>query len=99
MPTHVARRVLEGLLRKLRRLRVKLSCKTWLLKRLAVCRWSVLVGGDSEEDVKRFLELRGVVSERWRGRGVLEEFRRSRGHGGFFVLDAYVAELDLVWCV
>ena len=81
MPTHVTTRVLEGLLRKLRRLRVKLSYKTWLLKRLAVCRWSVLVGGVPERDVERFLELRGVVSERWRGRGVLEEFKRSREHG------------------
>lgn len=60
MPTLVARRVLEGLLRK------------------------VLVGGVLEEDVERFLELRGVVSERWRGRGVLEEFRRSREHGEVF---------------
>ena len=44
----------------------------------------VLVGGVLEEDVERFLELRGVVSERWRGLGVLEEFRRSREHGEVF---------------
>lgn len=83
MPTLLVKNVSEDLLRKLRKLKVELGCRTWaeLLEKLVEHRRMILVSGVSEEDVEKFLELRDVVSERWRGRGVLEEFRRSRKHG------------------
>ena len=78
----------EDLMRELRRLKVELGCRTWaeLLEKLVRLgsREVIIIGEEDVEEVRRavseFLELRGVVAERWSGGTVLEEFRRSRRH-------------------
>ena len=89
MATILVKGVPDEVLKELKRLKVELGCRTWaeLLERLVQSRQPVLLGADELErmrrGVKSFLRLREKVSRRWRGTpAVLEEFRKSRGHGG-----------------
>ena len=81
MPTLLIKNVPEELMRKLRRLKVELNCRTWaeLLEKLVNFR-SIVVERVSEDVIEEFLELRDVVTKRWGKGEVLEEFRRARGH-------------------
>jgi Fe-S cluster biosynthesis and repair protein YggX len=77
----------DELLKELKRLKVELGCRTWaeLLAKLVESR-TILLNEDRLEEmrigVRGFLKLRDVVSSKWVGHPtVLEETRRSRGHG------------------
>jgi len=90
MPTLLIKNVNEKLLKKLKRLKVDLGCKTWaelleLLTKLSPKEVFTLNEKDAKnikDGVKEFLELAATTSQRWRGPpSVLEEFRKSRRHG------------------
>jgi len=88
MPTLLIKNVPHDLMRELKKLKVELGCRTWaeLLEKLVKLksREIVLIEDKDLENMKRavdeFLKLRDDVSRRWAQGGVLEEFRRARGH-------------------
>lgn len=87
MTTILIKGISEELLKKLKKLKIELECKTWaeLLEKLVESREFVFL---SEEDFKRmkegiedFLKLKEIVSKKWVGTPtVLEEFKRLRKH-------------------
>ena len=88
MATILVKNLPEDVLKELKRLKVELGCRTWaeLLSKLVASREAILLSeeklGEMRSGVQGFLELRSVVSGRWTGHPtVLEEARRSRGHG------------------
>ncbi len=90
MPTLLIKNVPEELLRELRRLKVELECRTWaeLLEKLVKRGRGGLLTLSSQEEramkeaVGEFLKLRKIVSRKWSGPSVLEEFRKARRHEG-----------------
>lgn len=87
MATILIKNVPEDLLKELKRLKVEMGCKTWaeLLAKLIRSERVVLLTEDDFENMRRgvqsFLNLRVVVSEKWRGQPtVLNDIRRSRRH-------------------
>ena len=88
MPTLLVKNVSDELMKKLRRLKVEMNCKTWaeLLEKLIELksRELVFIGEDDLENMRRaideFLDLRDIVTRMWGEGSVLEEFRKARGH-------------------
>jgi len=87
LTTILVKNIPEGLLKELKRLKAELSCRTWaeLLAKLVESERAISLGEERlveiASGVQGFLDLRNVVSRRWRGRpAVLEETRRSRDH-------------------
>lgn len=87
MATILVKNVPEDLLKELKRLKVKLGCKTWaeLLSELVTAKEIILLTEEETSQmktgVKNFLSLRGDVSSKWTGHPtVLEETRRSSRH-------------------
>jgi hypothetical protein len=86
LATILVKNVPEDVLKKLKRLKVELGCKTWadLLSELAACREPVMLSEEERNQMKKgvegFLSLRDEVSRKWKGPGVLEEIRRTRRH-------------------
>lgn len=89
MTTILVKKVPEGLLRELKRLKADLGCRTWaeLLAKLVESERTISLGEEKLKEIRTgvqgFLKLRSVVSSRWTGHpGALEETRRSRDHEG-----------------
>lgn len=87
MATILIKNVPEDLLRELKKLKAEMGCKTWaeLLAKLVRTERMILLTDDDfkkmKEGVQNFLNLRSIVSERWRGQPtVIDEIRRSRHH-------------------
>lgn len=87
MATILVKNLPEDLLKKLKRLRVELGCRTWaeLLAKLVESERIASLGEERLEEmrsgVQAFLKLRSSVSKKWLGSPmVLEETRRSRKH-------------------
>jgi hypothetical protein len=86
LATILVKNVPEDVLKKLRRLKVELGCKTWadLLSELAAYREPVTLTEEERNRMKKgiegFLSLRDEVSRKWKGPSVLEEIRRTRRH-------------------
>jgi hypothetical protein len=88
LATILVKNVPEDLLKELKRLKVELGCRTWaeLLSALVASSEAVVLNEERSEQmrkgVKNFLMLKSTVSRKWTGHPtVLEETRRSRGHG------------------
>jgi len=86
MTTILIKNLPEEVLKELKRLKVELGCKTWaelLTKLIEPERMIILTREKLDEmskGVRGFLELRSIVSNKWKGApSVLEEIRRSRG--------------------
>jgi hypothetical protein len=87
LATILVKNVPEDLLKRLKRLKVDLGCRTWaeLLGKLVESE-RITVLGDKElkemrTGVRGFLKLRRAVSRKWAGHpSVLEETRSSRHH-------------------
>jgi hypothetical protein len=86
MATILVKNLPEELLKKLKRLKIELECKTWasLLSELVATEEILLKeekNNETETGVQNFLNLRTTVSAKWNsGPTVLEEIRRSRKH-------------------
>jgi hypothetical protein len=87
MTTILVKNVSEGLERELRKLKATLGCRTWaeLLAKLVESESTRSLGDERLNEMKagvqNFLQLRTIVSNKWRGRpGVVEETRKSRKH-------------------
>ena len=86
MGTILVKDVPEDLLRRLKRLKAELNCRTWadLLAKLVELKESTLEEEELERmrsGVKSFLYLREAVSNKWSGSpSVLDEIRRGRRH-------------------
>jgi hypothetical protein len=86
MATILVKNVPEDVLKKLKRLKVELGCKTWaeLLTQLATSSEAPIVTEEERRRMKKgvegLLSLRAEVSRNWKGPGVLEEIRRTRRH-------------------
>jgi hypothetical protein len=86
LATILVKNVPEDVLKKLRRLKVELGCKTWadLLSELATYREPIMLSDEERNRMKQgvegFLSLRDGVTRKWKGPSVLEEIRRTRRH-------------------
>jgi len=86
MGTILVKNVPEDLLRRLKRLKAELNCRTWadLLAKLVELKESTLEEEELERmrsGVKSFLDLREAVSNKWSGSpSVIDEIRRGRRH-------------------
>jgi hypothetical protein len=86
MTTILVKNLPEELLKKLKRLKVELGCKTWadLLSELVSSEETLLnedLNSKTETGIKNFLNLKNAVSTKWNNNPtVLEETRRSRRH-------------------
>ena len=89
MATILVKNIPEDVLKKLKRLKVELGCKTWadLLSELAARREPVTLSEEERNKMKKgvegFLSLKEEVSRKWKGPGVLEEIRRTRRHESY----------------
>ncbi len=86
MATLLVKNLPEEVLKELKKLKVELGCRTWadLLTKLVEERKAFSLNEDDFERMKAgvagFLELRAVVSSKWKGPpSVIEEMRKSRG--------------------
>jgi len=90
MTTILVKNVSERLDKELRKLKAELGCRTWaeLLGKLVESERSRGPSKDRLDEmrmgVEGLLQLRTVVSSRWKGRpSVVEEMRRSRRHDAY----------------
>ena len=87
MTTILVKNVSEELERDLRKLKAALGCRTWaeLLAKLVASESSRSLSEERLTEMKlgvrEFLQLRPIVSGKWKGRpGVVDETRKSRRH-------------------
>jgi len=87
MTTILVKNVSEDLEKDLRRLKASLGCRTWadLLARLVESESSRSLSEERMAEMKlgvrEFLQLRPMVSGRWKGHpNVIDETRKSRRH-------------------
>jgi len=87
MATILIKNLPEDLLKKLKRLKIELGCRTWadLLAQLTEAREPIILSEEEMEKartgVQNFLRIRNTVSSKWIGHPTaLEETRRMRRH-------------------
>jgi hypothetical protein len=87
MATMLIKNLPEEVLKELKRLKVELGCKTWaeLLTKLIEPERTIILTREKLDEMSKgvqgFLQLRSIVSDKWKGTpSVLEEVRRSRGY-------------------
>ena len=84
--TILVKNIPEDVLKKLKRLKVELGCKTWadLLSELAASKEPMMLSEEERNQMRKgvegFLSLRNEVTRKWKGPSVLEEIRRTRRH-------------------
>jgi hypothetical protein len=87
MTTILVKNVSEELEKELRKLKASLGCRTWadLLAKLVESEGTRSVSeerlSEMKTGVREFLQLRTIVSNKWKGHPtVVEESRKSRKH-------------------